>query len=279
MNSFSGVLAGEELLGLVVEVVELPLQDRDDVTGNVLADLGVLERPLAAMSGRGLHREQGITQSAESRSLLIPLSPMSWNRPEEVLREVAERFGEDRLALAASWQKESSVLVDLIQKVAPGARIFTLDTGALFEETYATWRAIEERYGITGRGLPRRVDPRAVGLRSRPLLLPAQGRAARARARRTPTAGSPACAATSPPSRADTEEIGWDERRGLWKANPLASWSDADVWQYITEHDLPYNVLHEQGYASIGCTHCTVPSESREGRWAGLEKTECGLHA
>ena len=58
---------------------------------------------------------------------------MSWNRPEEVLREVTERFGAENLALAASWQKESSVLVDLVQRIAPGARIFTLDTGALFE--------------------------------------------------------------------------------------------------------------------------------------------------
>jgi phosphoadenosine phosphosulfate reductase len=80
-------------------------------------------------------------------------------------------------------------------------------------------------------------------------------------------------------ARAGTEEIAWDERRGLWKANPLASWSDADVWAYIAEHDLPYNRLHDQGYASIGCTHCTLPSNGREGRWAGTEKTECGLHA
>jgi phosphoadenosine phosphosulfate reductase len=203
---------------------------------------------------------------------------MSWNRPEEVLREVAERFGEERLALAASWQKESSVLVDLIQKVAPGARVFTLDTGALFEETYATWRAIEERYGIkveAYRGewvhglwasdpdrccFLRKVEPLERALADADCWISG--------VRRDQSA-----------SRAGTEEIGWDDRRGLWKANPLASWSDADVWQYITEHELPYNVLHDQGYASIGCTHCTVRGASREGRWAGTEKSECGLHA
>ena len=80
---------------------------------------------------------------------------MSWNRPEAVLREVAERFGADRLALAASWQKESSVLVDLVQRIAPGARIFTLDTGVLFEETYATWRADRGALRHRDRGLPR----------------------------------------------------------------------------------------------------------------------------
>ena len=203
---------------------------------------------------------------------------MSWNRAEEVLRDVADRFGEDRLALAASWQKESSVLVDLLQRVAPGARVFTLDTGALFEETYATWRAIEERYDITveayrGQWIHelwasdpdrccflRKVEPLGRALEGADCWISG--------VRRDQSA-----------SRADTAEIGWDERRGLWKANPLATWTDADVWAYIAEHDLPYNVLHDQGYASIGCTHCTAPSETREGRWAGLEKTECGLHA
>src|ERR671917_316282 len=80
------------------------------------------------------------------------------------------------------------------------------------------------------------------------------------------------------PDRADTEELDWDERHGLWKANPLATWSERDVWAYIARHDLPYNPLHDQGYSSIGCTHCTLPGAGREGRWAGREKTECGLH-
>ena len=50
------------------------------------------------------------------------------------------------------------------------------------------------------------------------------------------------------------------------------------MWAYIAAHDLPYNPLHDQGYASIGCTHCTLPGAGREGRWAGLEKDECGIH-
>jgi phosphoadenosine phosphosulfate reductase len=203
---------------------------------------------------------------------------MSSNRPEEVLREVADRFGAHRLALAASWQKESSVLVDLVQQVAPGARIFTLDTGALFEETYATWRAIEERYGITVEAYRgewvhgmwasdpdrccflRKVEPLERALAGADCWISGVRR-------------------DQSPTRADTPELAWDTRRGLWKANPLATWSDADVWDYIAEHDLPFNPLHEQGYASIGCTHCTLPGDTREGRWAGRDKTECGLHA
>ena len=81
------------------------------------------------------------------------------------------------------------------------------------------------------------------------------------------------------PSRADTPKLGWDERHELWKASPLADWSDDDVWAYVRERDLPVNELHAQGYASIGCTHCTAPGAGRDGRWVGSAKNECGLHA
>ena len=67
------------------------------------------------------------------------------------------------------------------------------------------------------------------------------------------------------PDRAGTEELDWDERHGLWKANPLATWTERDVWAYIARHDLPYNPLHDQGYSSIGCTHCTLPGAGRAG--------------
>src|SRR5215212_11099903 len=85
----------------------------------------------------------------KSRSDLIGFDAMQLSRAEEVILEAVERFGEDRLALAASWQKETAVLVDLVREHAPAARIFTLDTGVLFDETYETWRRVEERYGIT----------------------------------------------------------------------------------------------------------------------------------
>jgi phosphoadenosine phosphosulfate reductase len=170
------------------------------------------------------------------------------------------------------------VLVDVVRRLAPGARIFTLDTGALFEETYATWRAVEERYGITveaytGEWVPSQwaTDPdRCCFLRKvEPL----------SRALADADCWISGIRRDQSADRRETEELGWDERHGLWKANPLATWSERDVWDYIARHDLPYNPLHDQGYASIGCTHCTLPGNGRAGRWAGLEKTECGLHA
>ena len=79
-------------------------------------------------------------------------------------------------------------------------------------------------------------------------------------------------------TRANSEAIEWDESRGVWKFNPLAEWTDHDVWSYVNAHDLPYHPLHDRGYESIGCAPCTLPGNGREGRWAGQDKTECGLH-
>ncbi len=80
------------------------------------------------------------------------------------------------------------------------------------------------------------------------------------------------------PTRAQAQPIEEDPARGLMKYNPLAQWSDKDIWRRISERSLPYNPLHDQGYESIGCTPCTRPGSGRDGRWAGTEKTECGLH-
>ena len=70
------------------------------------------------------------------------------------------------------------------------------------------------------------------------------------------------------PTRANAPKLGWDEKHELWKANPLADWTDEDCWTYIRERGLPYNALHDRGYASIGDTHSTLPGAGREGRWA-----------
>jgi phosphoadenosine phosphosulfate reductase len=86
-------------------------------------------------------------------------------------------------------------------------------------------------------------------------------------------------------SRAETRVVEWDWQYHVLKISPLAGWDRARVWEYIQEHDVPYNELHDRGYPTLGCTHCTVPvagvqigTYSREGRWAGMQKSECGLH-
>jgi phosphoadenosine phosphosulfate reductase len=92
-------------------------------------------------------------------------------------------------------------------------------------------------------------------------------------------------AITRSQGRSGVELVGWDWHYQVLKICPLAVWTRQRVWDYVREHKVPYNELHEQGYPTIGCTHCTAPvpgsslgEYSRTGRWAGTEKTECGLH-
>jgi phosphoadenosine phosphosulfate reductase len=194
----------------------------------------------------------------------------------ELLAWALEAF-HPKLALACSFQKEEAVLLDLLFEIEPDARVFALDTGVLFEETYEVWRAVEERYGTVieawrgewVEGLWASDPAHCCHLRKvEPLgraLAPLDAWITGLRREQSPT-------------RAKARKLEWDEGHGLWKLNPLADWTEKDVWARIAERDLPYNPLHDQGYASIGCTHCTQPGAGREGRWAGLDKTECGLH-
>ena len=204
---------------------------------------------------------------------------------EETLAYAVEHF-HPSLVVACSFQKEASVVLDLILRAAPDARVFTLDTHVLFPETYATWKAVEERYGIEvevfqGPSLGRQAAEHGDRLWERDPDACCDLRKVQPldRALADVDAWVAGLRRDQSPSRAGTPKLTWDAKHARWKFNPLADWTDADVWRYISEHDLPYNRLHDQGYPTIGCTHCTVPGAGREGRWAGTGKTECGLHA
>jgi phosphoadenosine phosphosulfate reductase len=194
------------------------------------------------------------------------------------LREAA-RHG-DKAVLLCSFQKEESVLLDellrLDQGTGRGVRILTIDTGVLFEETMKTWRAFEERFGVdievfdaSSDGEPWSGPEHCCSVAKvaalERALSGAEGWITGIRREQGPT-------------RASSELIERDDVRGLWKYNPLAHWSDKDLWRRIHERDLPYNPLHDAGYESIGCAPCTQPGSGREGRWAGTDKTECGIH-
>jgi phosphoadenosine phosphosulfate reductase len=194
------------------------------------------------------------------------------------LREAA-RHGE-RAVLLCSFQKKESVLLDELLRLDQGTgtavRILTIDTGVLFEQTMKTWRAFEQRFGVQIEVVdasspdapwsgPEHCCSVAKVAALERSLTGAEGWITGIRREQGPT-------------RAETELIERDEARGLWKYNPLAHWSDKDLWRRINERDLPYNPLHDQGYESIGCATCTQPGNGREGRWAGTDKTECGIH-
>ena len=203
---------------------------------------------------------------------------------QEVVDLVLDRF-HPSVALACSFQKEEAVLLDMVLTCEPKARVFALDTHVLFPETYALWRQVEKRYGVEievfeGPSLGRQAATHGEALweRNPALCCSIRKVAPLQRALAGLDGWITGVRRDQSPTRADTPKLGWDERHELWKASPLADWTDDDVWAFIGQRELPYNQLHDRGYASIGCTHCTKPGDGREGRWIGFDKTECGLH-
>ena len=214
---------------------------------------------------------------------------------EEVVRDFLNRFG-DRVALASSLGLEDQVLTDMILRARPGTRVFTLDTGRLFPETYHLIDRTNKRYGIKinlffpdytlvqemvreeGINLFRdSIEKREKCCRTRKLE-PLQRAFAGLEAwvcglRREQSV-----------TRRESRLVEWDAANQLYKLNPLINWSASEVRTYIDEHRVPYNKLHDEGYPSIGCEPCTravEPGEDpRAGRWwweSPMHK-ECGLH-
>ena len=210
--------------------------------------------------------------------------------PLEILRWATDQFG-SRLTFATGFGAEGCVVIDLIGRHRLPIDIFTLDTGLLFPETYNLWRRLEERYGLRIRGVrpeltvdeqaathgpelwARHADRCCEMRKVSPLVAELSGFDAWITAiRRDQTA-----------SRADALAVEWDTKFGLGKVNPLVGWTKNEVWSHLLRNDVPYNPLHDHGYPSIGCLHCTstvaAGEDDRAGRWRGAAKTECGLHA
>ncbi len=204
----------------------------------------------------------------------------------EILQWAADTFG-DGLAVASSMQ--DAVLVALAARAKPGIDVLFLDTGYHFAETLRTRDTVAARYDVTlvtvtpqltvpeqdaryGARLHDRDPDSCCAMRKvEPLNRALQGYAAWVTGVRRVEA----------PGRADTPVVSYDARRGKVKIAPLATWSDADVDEFVTEHGVPTNPLLSAGYPSIGCAPCTAAvadgDDPRAGRWAGTAKTECGI--
>jgi thioredoxin-dependent adenylylsulfate APS reductase len=215
--------------------------------------------------------------------------------PEGVLQWTYDSF--PRVAIVASFQAESSVLIDMASRIRDDVTVITLDTGRLPQQTYDMIDRVRDRYGIDIQA----VSPDAADLqemvgnhgadlfyqspdlrrlccnvrKSRPLARALEGYDAWVTGVRRQQAAT----------RAHTAVVAPDsEHKGLTKVAPLAAWSKDQVWAYIHEHDLPYHSLYDLGYTSIGCAPCTrattIGEDERAGRWSWEENEvkECGLH-
>lgn len=211
-------------------------------------------------------------------------------RPEDILREALRRV--PNITFACSFGAEDMVILDMLMSIDPEADVFYLDTNVLFPETYELIERATAKYGIPNlhRVLPkltleeqaaeygdalwsrdpnlcckiRKVEPLA------DFLTGYDGWITGIRREQAPT-------------RRNAKVFEWDAKFNIVKVNPLVRWTEKDVWNYIVDRGVPYNPLHDRNYPSIGCLHCTRPvkpgEDPRSGRWAGFDKTECGLHA
>ena len=207
---------------------------------------------------------------------------------EELLRWVEEHFS-GHYVVASNMQ--DAVLVEMAAKVHPGVDVLFLDTGYHFAETIGTRDAVEAVYGVNvvnvtpeqtvaeqdqlvGKDLFASDAARCCSLRKvQPLSKALKGY----------TAWVTGIRRVEAPTRANAPLISFDEAFGLVKINPIAAWSDEQMQEYIEANGILVNPLVDEGYPSIGCAPCTQKpvegADPRSGRWAGLAKTECGLHA
>ncbi len=204
----------------------------------------------------------------------------------EVMGWAAERFGS---GLVVTSSMADTVMIHLAEQVAPGIDVVFLDTGYHFVETIGTRDAVSAVHDVNvinvtadlsvaeqdaryGKDLFATDPDRCCAMRKVAPL----GRALEPYA-----AWATGLRRADSAARAHTPVVSWDARRQLVKVAPIATWTDADVADYIERNGLMVNPLLDDGYASIGCEPCTARSsgtDARGGRWAGLAKTECGIH-
>ena len=216
----------------------------------------------------------------------------------DLLRWTDENFGGGtgaggpaRSGYVVASNMQDAVLVDLAAKVRPGVDVLFLDTGYHFVETIGTRDAVEAVYDINVVNVtPENNVAKQDELYGKDLFAREPNECCRMRkveplskALRGYSAWVTGIRRVEAPTRANAPLISWDKAFGLVKINPLAAWTDEDMQDYIDTNGVLVNPLVFEGYPSIGCAPCTAkPAEGadpRSGRWAGLSKTECGLHA
>ena len=208
---------------------------------------------------------------------------------EDLLDWAFTAFG-GHVEIASAFGAEGVVLIDIASRIQSPVRVFTLDTDFLFPETYDLMQRLEQRYGFSIERIHSELTPQmqedfyGPALWSRDPDTCCNLRKIEPLRRKLATlqAWVTSIRRDQTTARANAKKVEWDEQFHLVKINPLADWTSAQVWQYIHDHEVPHNPLHNQGYPSIGCTYCTravLPGEdARAGRWSGFAKTECGLH-
>ncbi len=214
---------------------------------------------------------------------------------QEVLQAALSEHG-DKVSLASSFGAEDVVLIDMLHKIDPKAKVFTLDTGRLNQETYDVMDAIREKYGMTfdvyhpdTEKVEKMSEESGFNLfydsiEKRKLCCGVRKMDGLKRALSGLDAWITGLRAEQSVTRVDMRKMERDEGNDMMKFNPLMEWTENDVWDYIRDNEVPYNALHDQGFPSIGCEPCTRAvkkiEDFRAGRWwwENPDQKECGLH-
>jgi phosphoadenosine phosphosulfate reductase len=223
------------------------------------------------------------------------VQPIDESTPtDEFIAWTVERFRSSRLVITTSFGMEGCALIDMYAQQGAAPTVVYLDTRFLFAETYALRDRMVSRYPLmtfVNRGTS--LTPAAQEARYGPELWQRNPdlccRLRKVEPLRQALTGVDVWITAITRSQGSTRSriplVSWDWQYQVLKICPLAGWDRPRIWEYVQRHRVPYNELHERGYPSIGCTRCTVPvpgaspaDYSREGRWAGTEKMECGLH-
>jgi phosphoadenosine phosphosulfate reductase len=233
------------------------------------------------------------TPAAASPELLEQLqvasASLDGKSPQEIIAWAVEKYF-PKLTMATAFGPEGCVIIHMLAQIEPRTHVFNLDTGYQFEETLQLRERIARRYGIEVE--LRRAETTVTQYEAAnggPLYQSNPDQCCfdrKVTVLRQAVVGWTAWMSgirrDQSSDRAGVPIVAWDKKFGLVKVSPLANWTKKDVWKMITEHDIPYNPLHDQGYTSIGCWPCTravmFGEDERAGRWSGKAKTECGLH-
>jgi len=202
----------------------------------------------------------------------------------------------NNLAFATSLGAEDQVITEMISSINPPIRIFMLDTGRLFPETYDLIDRTNSRYKVNieiffpnTESVENMVNKKGINLfynsfEDRKLCCSIRKVEPLKRALKEVEIWITGLRNEHSESRAKISRIEWDEANGLIKVNPLIDWNEKDVWDYINKKNIPFNPLHKKGFKSIGCQPCTravkIGENQRDGRWwwENIEHKECGLH-
>ena len=195
-----------------------------------------------------------------------------------------------KLTMATAFGPEGCVIIHMLAKIEPRVHVFNLETGYQFKETLELREKIKQRYGIEVeyKSSPLTVEQYEAKnggpiYKTNPDQCCFDRKVSVLReAAKGWHAWMSGIRRDQSPDRAKAPIVGWDKKFNLVKISPLANWTKKDIWKLITDEDVPYNPLHDQGYPSIGCWPCTravmFGEDERAGRWSGFQKTECGLH-